>query len=125
MKKTALVAVVALAVLTSFALVSADIHAKPNKGIVVGTAIEISTFAMKGAGEENIEAMQKRTEEGFPVGILEDETGELWICVYRSAAPASPLETANEQMLDLVGKKVAAQGLKYHCLLYTSDAADE
>lgn len=106
---------VAALVFGGMALVSAETAgAKPEKGIIVGDVIEISTYAMKGHGTDDIsEASKYRAEEGFPVGILEEETGEVWIATYRSSAPASHLETANDHVMDLMGKKVAVQGLKY------------
>lgn len=113
MNKKAVIAVTAVAILCSVAFVSADIQAKPTKGVIMGTAIEISTYAMKGSDEDSVDAMVKRAKEGFPVGIIEEETGTLWVCVYRSSAPASALETANDEMLPLMGKKIVAQGLKY------------
>jgi len=106
--------VLALAVgLSSVAYVSADAAAKGQKGVVVGTAVELSTLAMQGVGEGSAEAMGARCEQGFPIGIQEDETGKVWVCVYRNSAPASGLETANAAMKEYMGKKVAAQGLKY------------
>jgi len=112
--KMKIVVAVALAVaLSSVAYLSADAAMKGQKGVVVGTAVEISTLAMQGADEGSQEAMTSRCEQGFPVGILEEETGKLWVCVYRNSAPASGLETANGAMQEYMGKKVAAQGLKY------------
>ena len=86
---------------------------KPEKGILVGDAIEITTYAMKGLAEEHAAGGRQRAERGFPVGILEEETGEIWVCVYRNTAPASHLETANKVMAPYIGQKVVVQGLKY------------
>ena len=80
---------------------------------MVGNAIEITTYAMKGLGEEHAAGGRQRAEHGFPVGILEEETGEIWVCVYRNTAPASHLETANKVMAPFIGQKVVVQGLKY------------
>lgn len=87
---------------------------KPEKGMIIGDVIELSTYAMKGHGGEIFtEAGRDRAEKGFPVGILEESTGEVWIAVYRSSAPASHLEKANKHLIPLMGQKVAVQGLKY------------
>lgn len=86
---------------------------EPEKGVLVGDAIEITTYAMKGHAEEHFAGGKQRAEHGFPVGILEDETGEIWICAYRNTAPASHLETANKVMAPFIGQKVVVQGLKY------------
>jgi len=107
-----LFAAIIVTALTSAAWVAADSVAKPERGIVIGQAVELSTHAMNPEGDLT-EAMRARCEQGFPVGIIEEDTGELWVCVYRSSAPASPLETANAELLPLMGKKVAAQGLKF------------
>ena len=92
---------------------SASAAPKAVKGVLVGDAIEISTYAMKGPGEEHFEGGKHRAENGFPVGILEDETGIVWVCVYRDSAPASHLETGNESLAPYIGQKVVVQGLKY------------
>jgi hypothetical protein len=113
MNKRALVGLMCVGLLAAGALVAADVAAKPEKGVIVGTAVELSTYAMQGLGAGSTEAMLARCEQGFPVGILEEETGTIWVCVYRSNAPASGMETANETMQEFMGKKVAAQGLKY------------
>ena len=114
MKKTIAICTLTL-VLSAVAYVAADIDTSitPEKGIVVGTAIEISTYATQGMTEKDIPAMASRCEQGFPVGILDDSTGEVWVVIFRSNAPASALETGNKQLQPLIGKKVTAQGLKY------------
>ena len=93
---------------------AADTAQKPEKGVVVGTAIEITTYAMKGLGEDIVQAHVSRTQQGFPVGILEEETGRVYVCSYRHPAPASGMTLANEMLEPYMGQKVAAQGLKYH-----------
>ncbi len=90
-----------------------DAAPKGEKGIIVGDIVELGTFAMQGYTPDLIAAHKARIEEGFPVGIVEDETGEVWVCVYRNNAPASHLETANKHTAEYVGKKVTVQGLKY------------
>lgn len=99
--------------LSAMAYVSAQEAAKPEKGVMVGDAIEITTYAMKGHSEEHFPGAKHRAEAGFPVGILEDETGVIWVCAYRNTAPASHLETANKVMAPFIGQKVVVQGLKY------------
>ncbi len=112
MKKTLLV-IALVATLGTVAYVSAEAVGSPEKGILVGTAIEISTYATQGMTEKDIPAMVSRCEQGFPVGILDEATGEVWICIYRNNAPASGLETGNKTLGSYMGKKVSAQGLKY------------
>ena len=111
--KTSQILVAAIAVIALGALVSADSAVTPQKGVIVGTAVELSTYAMQGIGEGSAEAMAVRCEQGFPVGIVEEDSGTVWICVYRDNAPASGMEPANKAMQEFMGKKVAAQGLKY------------
>lgn len=112
MKKTLLV--IALVVtLGAVAYVSAEAVNTPDKGIVVGTAIEISTYATQGVSEKDVAAMVSRCEQGFPVGILDEASGEVWVVIFRNNAPASALETGNKHLQQYMGKKVSAQGLKY------------
>ena len=86
----------------------------PEKGIIIGQAIEFSTYAMHDRGDEGyVAALVNRAELGFPVGILEEDTGEIWIVVYRNPAPASGLQTGNDMLAPLMGKKIVVQGLKY------------
>lgn len=96
--------------LVSMTFVVSGESAQPEKGILIGTAIELSTYAMQG---DDAESMVFRAENGFPVGLIEEETGELFICVFRNPAPASSMETANKRMTPLMGKKVVLQGLVY------------
>lgn len=96
--------------LVSMTFVVSGEPAQPEKGILIGTAIELSTYAMQG---DDAESMVFRAENGFPVGLIEEETGELFICVFRNPAPASSMETANKRMTPLMGKKVVLQGLVY------------
>jgi len=86
---------------------------KGQKGFIVGTVIDLATYGMKGQIEEVAAAHKTRIEQGFPVGILEDETGEIWVCVFRNSAPASHLETGNHKLEEFAAKKVVCQGLKY------------
>ena len=117
MKKTltasTLLAIALITTLGRMAYVAADASVSPEKGIVVGTAIEISTYATQGMGEKDIPAMVARCEQGFPVGILDEATGEVWVCIFRSNAPASALDTGNKRLHEFMGKKITAQGLKY------------
>ncbi len=113
MNKWLIIGGVALTVFAAMAFVSAQEAAKPEKGVLVGDAIEITTFAMKGHAEEHFPGAKQRAEKGFPVGILEEETGEIWVCAFRNSAPASHLETANKVVGPFIGQKVVVQGLKY------------
>lgn len=110
MKKFIVTITVVAALMGGVAFVSAD---APEKGVVVGTVIEISTYTMKGLGEDTVAAHVSRAEQGFPVAILEESTGDMYICTYRHTAPASPMTLANEHLAPFMGKMVAAQGIKY------------
>lgn len=96
--------------LATTAMVSAQ--AKAEKGVLVGTVVDIGTYAMQGMGDDQVAAHKARIEEGFPVGVVTDD-GEIWVCVYRDNAPASHLEPANRHMAEYAGQKCAVQGLKY------------
>lgn len=115
MKKWAiLLSLVAVAAWTVSSHLSAEAAEKPRKGVIVGEVISIAGYAMKGAlGEEHAEAGKYQLGVGFPVGILDDESGELYVCVFRNNAPASHLEAANKHLSEYMGMKVAAQGLIY------------
>lgn len=87
---------------------------KPKKGFIVGEVVSLAHYAMEGThGEEAADAMKYEIEKGFPIGIIEEETGDVWIAVYRDNAPASVLEAANKHLIDLVGMKATVQGLMY------------
>lgn len=115
MKKLVALSLVAVIAVSTAAVVSAQNDGpKPEKGMIIGTAVELSTYGMKDMeGGDMAEAMRSRAEQGFPLGIIEEETGELWIPVFRHTAPASPLETANTKLTPLMNKMVAMQGLMY------------
>lgn len=87
---------------------------KPEKGMVIGEVIEMTAYAMHGSDSEDyLKTAQDRAENGFPIAIIEEDTGKLWIPAYRHSAPASHLEVANKHLADLIGKKAVFQGLKY------------
>ena len=115
MKKWIAGAIMAIVVTGSMAGVFAAIDpTKPVKGVIVGDVIELSTYAMKGHGtEETIAGGTNRAEQGFPVAILEQETGDIFIAVYKNNAPASHMEKANKILSELVGQKVTAVGQIY------------
>lgn len=117
MKKIAVAFAVVGAILGAAALVSAQDAKKPEgeKGMVIGIAVSVPHYAMDGTieGEAAAKAMAYEAEKDFPVGIVEDGTGDVWVCVWRDNAPASHLEKANEHLQGLMGTKVVAQGLKY------------
>lgn len=114
MKYLALTTVLIASLFTVVAYVSAGSAPAAEKGVIVGNVVDITTYATKGLGEDNVEAFKNRTKLGFPVGIVEEGTGRVYICVYRNPAPASGLQTANDILAPYMGMKVAAQGLKYH-----------
>jgi len=106
-------ACVMLAISAGALVYAQDTAPKGEKGIIVGDIVELGTFAMQGNTPDLAAAHKARIEEGFPVGIVEDETGDVWVAVYRNNAPASHLELANKHAAEYVGKKVTVQGLKY------------
>lgn len=114
MKYLTLATVLIASLFTVVAYVSAGTAPAAEKGVIVGNVIDIATYATKGLGEDNVAAFKNRAELGFPVGIVEEGTGRVYICVYRNPAPASGLQTANDVLAPYMGMKVAAQGLKYH-----------
>lgn len=114
MKYVTLIAMSMALVLGAVAFVSAETAPKPVKGFIVGEVIDIATYAMKGQrGEEARAAGMHNSGKHFPVGILEEETGEIYIAVYRNPAPASSMGLANPMLEEYMNKKVAAQGLLY------------
>lgn len=114
MKYCTLATVIIASLFTAVAYVSAGEAPVAVKGIIVGDVIDITTYAMKGQSGDNTEAYKSRAGLGFPVGIVEEETGRVYICVYRNPAPASGLQLANNVLAPYMGMKVAAQGLKFH-----------
>ena len=114
MKKTTLVIAIIASLFTAITYVSAGTAPEPERGVLVGNVIDLATYAMKGPGEENTASYKNRCELGFPVGIVEEGTGRVYVCIYRNTAPASALSTANDALAPYMGMKVAAQGLKYH-----------
>jgi hypothetical protein len=90
-----------------------DAAPKGEKGVIVGDIVDLGTYAMQGNMPELQAAHKARIADGFPVGLVEEGTGDVWVCVYRNNAPASHLELANKYVGEFVGKKVTVQGLKY------------
>ena len=87
---------------------------KPEKGMIVGEVIDVTTYAMKGArGEDMEEAGKYRANLNFPIAIIEEETGDVFIAVYKNPAPASELDMANRILMEWMGKKVTVQGRIY------------
>lgn len=108
-----LTAAVALIGLWTIAVDAGDAP-KAEKGMIIGEVIDITSYAMKGSlGPDNAEAGLNRASQGFPIGILEQETGKVYVCVYKNPAPASGLETGNELLSKYMGQKVVIQGLIY------------
>ncbi|MFP6581524.1 MAG: hypothetical protein VCD00_03095 [Candidatus Hydrogenedentota bacterium] len=108
--KKSMIAVFAVA-LIAVAIVNVNAATKGEKGIIVGSLVELTSYAM--IEGDNVEAAKDRAEKGFPVGIIEDDTNTIWLLTFRSSAPASHLEVANDHVADYIGMKVVIQGLKY------------
>lgn len=115
MRKVILGAILASVIFGGVSYVSAAGKNVPaQKGVIVGEVIDISTYAMQGKlGAEQAEAGLFRCELGFPVGILEEKTGVVWVAVYRNPVPAAGLQTANLILAPLLGKKAVIQGWLY------------
>lgn len=111
--KKILIGLTALAITATASVSIVSAQNKAEKKLVIGDVIELSTFAMKDEGESMVDATRSRLEQGFPAAILEDETGDVYVAVYKNPAPASSLERGNEHLLEYVGKKVVANGLVY------------
>lgn len=110
MKKLLVVVAVAFAMIVVVVTYS-QAQTTPEKATIMGEVIDVAGYAMKGArGEESAAAGTYRAEGGFPVGILENDTGTVFIAVYRNPAPASSLEPANAVLAPLMGKEVVARG---------------
>ena len=87
---------------------------KSEEGMIIGEVIDIAGYGMFGRlGKEHIEAGKYRASHGFPVGILEQETGDIWIALYRLPVPAAGIQTANAILTPHMGTTVVAQGVKY------------
>lgn len=114
MKKFTLALVVAAMVFGGTAYVAVGGTPKAEDGMIVGVVIDIVDYGMHGRiGEEHVESGTYRAEHGFPIGILEDETGKVYVAVYRLPVPAAGLQTANKVLVPFMGKKIVAQGLIY------------
>ena len=116
-KKLVVLNAVALVLIGAMAyVVSANALKTPEgtDGLIVGEVIDLATYAMKGErGDAAREPGIHNSGKHFPIGILEEETGDLYIAVYRDPAPASSMELANPILEKYMNKKVAAQGLLY------------
>ena len=87
---------------------------KPETGMIVGEVIDVTTYTMKGArGKDMEEAGKYRANLNFPIAIIEEATGDVFIAVYKNPAPASELDMANRILMEWMGKKVTAQGRIY------------
>ena len=111
MKKSVLA--FAIVAILATAIVNVNAATKPEKGLLIGTIVDLTTLAMTGDIEGNLETAKNRAEHGFPVALIEDETGTVWILVYRNSAPASHLQVANKFVQEYMGMQVVMQGLKY------------
>ena len=73
MKKVLVFTGVLALVMLTMSFVAAGAPDKAEKGILIGTAIEISSYAMTGLSEESIESMKFRSENGVPGGRIEED----------------------------------------------------
>lgn len=114
MKKPLIVVLAAVLIFGVATYVQGAGSAKPKKGIIVGEVIEIVSYVMKGDhGPKFAEAGARRSDQGFPLGILEEDSGIVYLAAYKDPAPASHLQPAAKVLRDLVGTKIVAQGLIY------------
>lgn len=93
-----------------------DFAEYPKRGIIIGNVIELSTYAMmpnEDGTEKYIEASRARAEQGFPVGIVEEGSGEVYLAFHKPTAPASSMTPANGKLAPLMGKRIVAAGLRY------------
>ena len=113
MKKALMVMCAVALAIGTYAGVNAQSEVEGEKGMIVGTIVELTTYAMTDDFAANVDAAKARAEEGFPVAIIEEETNAVWILAYRNAAPASHLEVPNDRVMELMGQMAVVQGLKY------------
>ena len=117
MKNFALGIVLTVVVLGTISYVGAAVdvgNEGPNPSeelVIVGDVIELANYAMYGrVGAEHADAMKYRAEHGFPVGIIDDESGDVFIAIYRLPVPAAGMQTANAILQPFLGQKVVCQG---------------
>ena len=114
-KKLVVLNAVALVLIGAMSyVVSANALKTPEgkDGLIVGEVIDLVSYGMYGrVGEQHREAGLYRADGGFPIGILEDETGKVFVAVYRLPVPAAGMQTANGILSPYMGQKVAVQGL--------------
>ena len=116
MKRLALAAFTIILMVGAVTYVTAaSASTRGEKGAVIGEVIDIGNYAIKGLlGEDPAEAGRYRSDLGFPIGILEDGTGRVYVALYKLPVPAAGLQTGNTVLSPLMGRKVVAQGTKYH-----------
>lgn len=93
-----------------------DIRKYPQRAVIIGEVIELSTFATyrdEDDWEDYVASARHRAEKGFPVAILEEDTGDVYIAYHKPTAPASPVEPAHEKLAPYMGMRIVAAGLKY------------
>lgn len=113
-KKILLASVVTAIGFTAVVFAATLTASQPEKGMIIGEVIDITSYAMHGRlGLEHREAGLYRAEHGFPIGLIEEETGTVWNAVYRLPVPAAGLQTANKIMAPFMGQKVVVQGSLY------------
>ncbi len=111
--KKSLFAVAVVAILATAMVTVNAAESKGEKGILVGKIVELTTMSMTDDFDANLETAKDRAEHGFPVALIEEETGTIWMLAYRNSAPASHLAVANKHVQEYMGMQVVMQGLKY------------
>ena len=117
MKRLIVAVGVVVAVCTVMAYVSAGVaEGGPleKEAVIIGEVIDIANYGMLGRrGAEHREGGLYRAKHGFPIGILEEETGKIYIAVYRVPVPAAGLTTANGVLSPFMGQTVVVGGFTY------------
>lgn len=114
MKKMHLFVAATLVLSVAWAFTAPAGTPEPKEGVLIGEVVDIAGYGMFGRlGKENSEAGQYHSSHGFPVGILEEETGDLWIALYRLPVPAAGVQTANAILTPHMGTMVVVQGVQY------------
>ena len=112
MKRWTIYTIAIAIALSTTAFVGAQQRAK--KTMIVGEVIDVVDYTMKGwHGAEHAESGRYHAENGFPVAILEEETGEIYIATHKKSAPAAVMELANGLLIPFMGQKVVIQGHAY------------
>lgn len=80
-----------------------------EKKLISGEVISVWNYLVRDQhGEEHRGSSVRLAEKGLPIGILDDESGEIYVAVV--AGPGS----AVQKLVPYMGMKVNAQGPVYH-----------